>query len=108
MTDTNREALIRHHRRIEDNSPWESLKAIAKDTADMLEADAVRSDKLADSIAADRNYWREKALQVAVPLTEAEKSAAWLDATIEMVSHENCYFRGMLDAERHHGIGVKK
>jgi hypothetical protein len=35
--------------------------------ADMLEADVVRSNKLADAIAADRNYWREKAQQVAVP-----------------------------------------
>lgn len=37
-------------------------------------------------------------------LSEAEKRQMWLAATIELCSHENCYRRGIADAERHHGI----
>ena len=35
--------------------------------ADMLEADAVLAHKRVAAIAADREYWRERAQQVAVP-----------------------------------------
>jgi hypothetical protein len=47
-----------------------------KKAADMLAADAVRADKRVDSIAADRDYWREQAQQVAVP-------QGWKPAPIE-------------------------
>lgn len=47
-------------------------------------------------------YAAPKAL---APLTYDAKRAMWIAATIEMPSQENCYLRGIADAERHHGIG---
>jgi len=43
----------------------------------------------------------------AVPLTDEQKNAMWVAATIELPSPQNCYLRGMADAERAHGIGIK-
>jgi hypothetical protein len=40
----------------------------------------------------------------AVPLSGENKRAMWVAATIELCSHENCYLRGIEDAERAHGI----
>ena len=42
-----------------------------------------------------------------VPLTDGQKNAMWVAATIELPSPQNCYLRGMADAERAHGIGIK-
>jgi len=53
-----RAELISHHRRIERASPWESLKAIAKATADMIGTDT-------------------KALQVAVAVPEVQWGVDW-------------------------------
>jgi len=39
-----------------------------------------------------------------VPMTERERDAAWIAATIELPSQENCYKRGLVDSEAHHGI----
>ena len=47
-----------------------------------------------------------EAQQVAVPMTEAERTAAWFAATIDLPSGENCYLRGLVDAEAHHKIGA--
>ena len=41
------------------------------------------------------------------PLTDEKKNAMWVAATIELPSPQNCYLRGMADAERAHGIGIK-
>lgn len=41
------------------------------------------------------------------PLTDEQKNAMWVAATIELPSPQNCYLRGMADAERAHGIGIK-
>ena len=41
------------------------------------------------------------------PLSRERKRAMWIDATIEACSHENCYLRGIADAEQAHGIGTK-
>jgi hypothetical protein len=41
----------------------------------------------------------------AQPLIAAEKAAMWKAATIEQCSHENCYLRGIIDAEKAHKIG---
>ena len=41
------------------------------------------------------------------PLTEEQAQAMWTAATIEECSHENCYLRGLRDAEHAHGIGGK-
>lgn len=41
------------------------------------------------------------------PLSREQKRAMWIDATIEACSHENCYLRGIADAEQAHGIGTK-
>lgn len=38
------------------------------------------------------------------PLTREQKKQMWRNATIEMCSHENCYWRGIADAEAAHGI----
>lgn len=38
------------------------------------------------------------------PLTDEQKRAKWIGATIEQCTHENCYFRGIADAEAYHGI----
>lgn len=43
----------------------------------------------------------------AEPLTDGQKNAMWVAATIELPSPQNCYLRGMADAERAHGIGIK-
>ena len=40
----------------------------------------------------------------AVPLTDEQKNAMWVAATIELPSPQNCYLRGMADAEHAHGI----
>lgn len=46
-------------------------------------------------------YAAPKALE---PLKDDLKRAMWIAATIELPSQENCYLRGIADAERHHGI----
>jgi hypothetical protein len=38
------------------------------------------------------------------PLTSHQKFCMWRDCTIELASHENCYLRGIADAEQYHGI----
>lgn len=38
------------------------------------------------------------------PLTESQKHAMWVAATIEPCTHWHCYRRGVIDAERAHGI----
>ena len=43
----------------------------------------------------------------AKPLTDEQKNAMWVAATIELPSPQSCYLRGMADAERTHGIGIK-
>ncbi len=43
----------------------------------------------------------------AEPLTDEQKNAMWVAATIELPSPQSCYLRGMADAERAHGIGIK-
>ncbi len=40
----------------------------------------------------------------AEPLTDEQKNAMWVAATIELPSPQSCYLRGMADAERAHGI----
>jgi len=42
----------------------------------------------------------------AEPLTDEQKNAMWVAATIELPSPQSCYLRGMADAERAHGIGI--
>jgi Skp family chaperone for outer membrane proteins len=46
--------------------------------------------------------------QAREPMTEEQKRQSWINATIEQCSHENCYLRGIEDAERHHKIGEKQ
>lgn len=41
------------------------------------------------------------------PLTDVEKHAMWVMATIDQCSHEQCYLRGIADSESAHGIGEK-
>ena len=41
------------------------------------------------------------------PLTDVEKHAMWVMATIDQCSHEQCYLRGIADSESVHGIGEK-
>lgn len=48
--------------------------------------------------------WHNAAPKALAPLTDGEKHAMWIAATIELPSQENCYLRGIADAERHHGI----
>ena len=78
--------------------------------ADMLEADArpkqVNCQIYGHVVGAcvECNTHIEAQQAKRLPMTDAEKSAAWITATIEMPSHENCYLRGMIDAEAHHGI----
>ena len=55
-----RAELIAHHRRIERTSRWGSLKAIAKATADMLEADAQELTTAYELV----NQWSVKYLDV--------------------------------------------
>lgn len=43
----------------------------------------------------------------AEPLTDEQKNAMWVAATIELPSPQSCYLRGIADAERAHGIGIK-
>ena len=38
------------------------------------------------------------------PLTDAEKHAMWVMATLDQCSHEQCYLRGIKDSEAAHGI----
>jgi hypothetical protein len=42
-----------------------------------------------------------------VPLTPEQRKNLWVSATIELPSQENCYYRGLLDAEAYHGITKK-
>jgi hypothetical protein len=42
-----------------------------------------------------------------VPLTDVQRKNLWVSATIESPSNENCYYRGLLDAEAYHGITEK-
>lgn len=44
------------------------------------------------------------AAQSAVPLTDEQMAKLWVSATIELPSLENCYRRGLKDAEEFHGI----
>jgi hypothetical protein len=46
--------------------------------------------------------------QAREPMTEEQKRQSWINATIEQCNHENCYMRGIEDAERHHKIGEKQ
>jgi hypothetical protein len=39
-----------------------------------------------------------------VPLTPDQRKNLWVSATIELPSQENCYYRGLVDAEAYHGI----
>jgi hypothetical protein len=39
-----------------------------------------------------------------VPLTRNKKQAMWVAATIDLPSQENCYLRGIVDAENAHNI----
>jgi hypothetical protein len=39
-----------------------------------------------------------------VPLTPEQRRNLWVSATIELPSRENCYYRGLVDAEAYHGI----
>ena len=39
-----------------------------------------------------------------VPLTDEQRKNLWVSATVESPSHENCYYRGLVDAEAYHGI----
>lgn len=104
-----------------------TLETLLLDSLDMLEADAQQVSNLLARIHRDGGHYeskhgRSKAINTAdlivaklnamddaqqakrVPMTAAERSSAWIAATIEMPSHENCYLRGMFDAEAHHGI----
>jgi hypothetical protein len=42
-----------------------------------------------------------------VPLTPEQRKNLWVSATIELPSQENCYYRGLVDAEAYHGITEK-
>lgn len=44
------------------------------------------------------------AQQERTPLTDEQKRQMWIAATIDLCSHENCYRRGIEDAEKHYGI----
>jgi len=39
-----------------------------------------------------------------VPLTPEQRKNLWVSAAIELPSQENCYYRGLVDAEAYHGI----
>jgi Lar family restriction alleviation protein len=38
------------------------------------------------------------------PMTAEQKRAAWIACSIDLPSPENCYLRGIVDGEAHHGI----
>lgn len=42
------------------------------------------------------------------PMTEEQKRAAWVACSIDLPSPENCYLRGIVDGEAHHGITSTK
>jgi hypothetical protein len=57
-----------------------------------------------------RNYETYRAMYIdtppaaPVPLTDEQRKNLWVSATIELPSQENCYYRGLVDAEAYHGI----
>ena len=55
-------------------------------------------------LTAENEALRKKPAQ----LTDAEKHAMWVMATIDQCSHEQCYLRGIADSESAHGIGEKQ
>lgn len=76
--------------------------------ADMLEADGVLADKRVAAIAADREYWRERAQQVAVPIPESQINE--LSDKHLLAGAHDCVL-GVVEfaraIEAHHRIGAK-
>lgn len=73
-----------------------------------LTALTTRDVRLHESAAQAIRAELEKPEQAAQePLTDAAKRSMWESATIDLPSLENCYLRGIDDAEKAHGIGGK-
>ena len=89
----------------EDLSIW---KRRALEAEEKLRAESAASSRLVSELNAENGltHMGEPA-QKRKPLTDVEKHAMWVMATIEQCSHEQCYLRGIADSEAAHGVVEK-
>ena len=98
----------------------EAIQALAAPTVQepfgYLEIDDIESQREYPNNSRNVNLWHEggegmvaiyttpPAQPAPVPLTPDQRKNLWVSATIELPSQENCYYRGLVDAEAYHGI----
>ncbi len=89
----------------EDIAIW---KRRALEAEEKLRAESTVSARLVSELNAENGptHMGEPARK-RKPLTDVEKHAMWVMATIDQCSHEQCYLRGIADSEAAHGIGEK-
>lgn len=98
-----RAELIEQLRAFPDEYSSGYADGLALRAADMLEADAQPKSFIRERAQLEQEWCELRKLKQA-QMTDEEKKISWIQATIELPSGENCYYRGISDAEKHHGI----